>query len=99
MRRFEHDDPGYRTWLSENPDGYVLNVRRSADADYVVLHRATCTHISRQVRSGHPYTGRAYRKVCSNNLVELSGAARLEGRRDGSFSKCCALCNPPSHKP
>jgi hypothetical protein len=36
----------YLAWTVAHPDGFVLNVRRRSDADYVILHRASCRSIS-----------------------------------------------------
>lgn len=92
--RFEHDDDGYLVWVKTNPDGYVLNVRVQADPNYVVLHRANCRSISDENLTPGAYTARHYRKVCALSVSDLNEAARKEGRRDGSFSKRCGLCNP-----
>lgn len=45
-------DEAYFEWLNQYEDGFVLNTRRTKDANYMVLHRATCHSISQ-------YTGRA----------------------------------------
>jgi hypothetical protein len=87
-------DPEYLDWLATHPDGYVLNLRKRPDPGYVVLHRATCPMISRPQRTPDAYTGRAYRKVGATKLGPLQAIAREHGRADGSFSKCCALCDP-----
>ena len=89
---FKNDDKGYFAWLMAHPAGYVLNVRREPDLDYVVLHRATCGTISSRKRSDGAYTCKGFRKWCSDQLAGLAGAAKLEGRKDGTFSKECGLC-------
>jgi hypothetical protein len=94
MIRFEDDDLGYLTWTAAHPDGFVLNVRRVADPDYVVLHRANCGSISNDKQTSGAFTGRDFRKVCSTNIAALESAAEREGRSDGSFSKKCGLCLP-----
>jgi hypothetical protein len=90
--RFENDDKGYLGWLRANPRGFVLNVRKHADPDYVVLHRADCPSISTENRTEGAYTGGSYRKICSTELRDLEQAARLEGRSDGSFSHRHSRC-------
>jgi hypothetical protein len=92
MIEFVDDDRGYLIWLAENPEGYVINVRRSPDPAYVVLHRASCWTISTK-RVASAYTGRGYRKLCALGS-ELRAAAVREGRPDGTFSKVCRLCQP-----
>ena len=93
VERFS-DDRGYTGWVKAHPDALVLNLRQRADPDYVVLHRATCRTISAAGRGTGAYTRRAYRKVGGVSVEELRAVARQEGRIDGSFSKCCALCDP-----
>ena len=34
---FNHDDEGFKRWLGENPDGYVLNCYRTGK-----VHSARC---------------------------------------------------------
>lgn len=94
MRRFSHDDKGYRAWLTANPGGLVLNVRSVPDLKYVVLHRASCHSISNDAQPPDAFTGRAYRKICAFTEAELTLAAKREGRSDGTFSKRCARCKP-----
>ncbi len=94
MIEFRDDEEEYLAWLSANPTGYVLNVRRRQSPSYVVLHRASCGSISNGSHMTGAYTSRAYRKVCSANIEELARAAIAEGRKDGSFSKRCGLCRP-----
>ena len=88
---FFDDDASYLQWVREYPQGFVLNLRRTTDSNYVVLHLATCRSIAIDRPNG-AYTARAYRKVVSTNLNELRKAAKREGRSDGSFSRHCALC-------
>ena len=94
MIEYRDNDAGYLTWIATNPDGFVLNVRRVSDPEYVILHRARCRTISDNQRAPGAYTARGYRKVCSASLAELQSAAKREGRLDGSFSKRCYLCRP-----
>ncbi len=94
MIEFLDDDEGYLAWIAANPNGFVLNVRRMADPDYVVLHRANCGSISTDKREPGAYTTRDYRKICAASVAELQRAAKREGRSDGSFSKRCGLCRP-----
>lgn len=94
MNRFAKDDSAYFAWLAENPAGFVLNVRKTADPDYVVLHRAICPSISSTAVDRGAYTGRGYRKWCASQADALRAAAKLEGRPDGSFSNRCGMCKP-----
>lgn len=92
--KFANDENGYFAWLIAHPTGYVLNVRKDADPDYVVLHHASCGSISSRKMADGAYTCRNYRKWCADNLSDLQTAAKREGRHDGSFSKRCGMCKP-----
>ena len=94
MILFDHDEVGYLAWLDAHPAGFVLNVRKRHDPRYVVLHRATCGSISSTKMEHGAYTERGYRKWCGDSVESLREAAQREGRADGSFSKCCGLCQP-----
>ena len=94
MITFVGDDLSYLDWVGAHPDGLVLNVRRSASPDYVVLHRASCGSISSDKQAPGAFTARAYRKVCAITEAELKLAAKSEGRSDGTFSRRCGLCRP-----
>ena len=84
MIEFRGDDAAYMNWIAAHPNAFVLNVRRTPDPNYVVLHRATCGSITAPRERG-AYTGRSYRKICAVDVRELRSAARREGREDGSF--------------
>jgi hypothetical protein len=94
MIEFIDDDLSYLAWVAAHPDGYVLNVRRSPDPDYVILHRANCWSISNETHAPGAYTKRGYRKICANSEGMLQPAAKHEGRSDGTFSKRCRHCLP-----
>jgi hypothetical protein len=94
MKEFKNDEEGYLSWLKSHSSGFVVNVRREPDPDYVVLHRASCGSISSAKMLPGAYTSRSFRKWCSSELVDLKSAAKLEGRKDGTFSKHCQLCKP-----
>ena len=93
MHEFSDDDKGYTRWVADNPDGFVLNVRRNPSASYTVLHRSVCHSITRP-RDDGTYTGRGYRKIVADTVDELRRYTRLLGRADGSFSSACAHCAP-----
>lgn len=93
MQEFTEDDAGYLGWIVEHPDGFVVNVERTARPAYIILHRTTCRTISVD-RANGAYTERGYRKVVADDLYELRAFAQSVGRPDGSFSKVCGHCNP-----
>ena len=92
---FDGDDAGYLDWLARNPYGYVVNVRRRLDPEYVVLHRATCGSISATLVAG-AYTERDYVKLCGRSFADVCQAPTYCGRAKGSFTKRCSHCNPRS---
>jgi hypothetical protein len=93
MKKFIDNDEGYLRWISNNPHGFVVNVERGEQPGYAVLHRSSCSSISRDREDG-AYTRRGYMKVVSDDLSELRVYAKSIGRADGSFSKQCGHCQP-----
>lgn len=69
MQPFIDDDSGYLRWISQNPDGYVVNTYRNPMPTYLILHRAMCRTISGNPARGRQWTGE-YMKVCGS-LPEL----------------------------
>ena len=90
---FDGDDARYLDWLTRNRDGYVVNVRRNLNPDYVVLHRATCRSIS-EPREAGAYTERGYRKLCGPMMADVVEAPTWCGRLRGCFTRRCSLCKP-----
>jgi len=70
MHFFVDDDAGYRDWLSLNPDGFVLNTFAHVSANYLLLHRATCRTINRQLAPHRSWTAQ-YGKACAARRSEL----------------------------
>jgi hypothetical protein len=89
---FTQDDSAYLEWIEKNPSGYVLNSRRMADPAYMVLHKATCPHISIS-RSSGGYTEKEYIKICSGASNDLLEWGKQQGCRSG-VSKKCLICKP-----
>lgn len=92
MQLFEDDDRGYRKWLRDNREGYVLNTPANISASSLVLHRADCQHID--ITRGDK--GRAgtdgFVKACSDKVVDLeTWAASQTGR--GELERC-GSCEP-----
>src|SRR5687767_7335011 len=91
-----HNDADYRLWLETNPDGFVLNTRRIASPDYMMLHRASCPYISEPSHESEPggFTERQYIKVGAPDVATLQEWVAANGRPDGSFSNECSRCRP-----
>lgn len=89
---FEGDEDGYRTWLEQNRNGFVLNTERPPRAKYMPLHTARCDHIN--TAAGHartdPFTSRGYMKVCANDPSDL--LTWMETKGATKFSKLCSKC-------
>lgn len=94
MPEFVDDEEGYLAWLINNPEGYVLNLRRRIPPDNVVLHKATCGGISSLKRKPGAYTCRGYRKICEATIEELQFEEIRQMRKDRKFFKRCGNCHP-----
>jgi hypothetical protein len=70
VREFCDDDDGYVAWLAANPDGYVINVRRSHNPTDARVHRSGCWTISGKNSGGKALTG-PYVKVCAERQILL----------------------------
>ncbi|MFC4353031.1 hypothetical protein ACFOW6_15885 [Fodinicurvata halophila] len=96
---FVDDDAGYLDWLKQHPFGFVVNLRRSFDPDYVVLHCASCVSIQRYPKmKSEPggFTERGYTKLCGESLGSLEQELERFTTRPEPFSKRCSLCMPKS---
>ena len=94
---FDDDDQSYIQWLLDNPEAYVINMRRRFDPNYVILHRSNCLSVNRYPgmdSSPGGFTERSYRKVCGASITQL--VSFLEGFEDGSYaiSSACSKCEP-----
>ena len=94
--RFERDDEGYLAWLAANPSGFVINCSPNPSPDYVVLHRASCMHISVPGDNMEHWTHQ-YIKVCApkNGLL-----VRWCEESVGVKPSRCQACRPmsPGHR-
>lgn len=96
---FHQKEEAYLTWLSQNPNGYVLNAHSVPSNDYLVLHSAKCKKIRKPQQDAHPacFTGNAYIKICAADIQALSDWITAQGF-DG-FTKECELCRPTGTAP
>jgi len=86
-------DREYHAWRASHPSGSVLNIERTLNPNYMVLHTARCPHISTHSNAG-AFTEHEYRKVCAATIDALREWVRRNGRPDGSFSHRCGTCGP-----
>ena len=59
-----NDDAGYLAWLAAHDDGFVLNTYAHIAAGYLVVHRARCRTINRDLAAGKAWTVQ-YGKACA----------------------------------
>ena len=91
MQLLRDDDEGYERWLDQNPDGLLVNTKRQPSATYLMLHRATCGHISSHRPNVDWHWTRDYVKVCATGRQELEEWAR---RDLGGTLVDCRSCLP-----
>jgi hypothetical protein len=73
------DDPKFKRWLKERPDGYVLNLYKTGR-----VHSARC----KSYRSAGPRMTYSRAKACSTSERQLFEFAEQEG----IDATRCALC-------
>ncbi len=96
IEEFRDNDKEYQKWLSENPNGFVVNTQRNCSSDYMVLHRSTCFLICKYTDIARPvggFTERQYIKICSSSIDELKDHIK-DRYGANNFSKICSRCNP-----
>ncbi len=86
---FINNDKAYLSWLTQNPEGFVVNSYLHPSPDYLVLHRANCWTISTAARTNWTTTG--FIKVCSLYRTELENWAKKEV---GGQLHHCQICKP-----
>jgi hypothetical protein len=87
IQHYVHDDPGYLTWISEHPCGFVVNTYTRPSRAYLKLHQATCPTISRLQKGARTFTGGEYSKLCGSRAELEEHAHRL-----GGAAQPCPLC-------
>ncbi|MGB3285725.1 hypothetical protein [Mycolicibacter algericus] len=89
-RQFRDDEPGYRAWLKDHPNGYVINILRNHNPTDARLHRADCRTLTDQLSRGVALVG-PYVKVCSDHLDALDEWAADQVR---VLIQRCGSCRP-----
>lgn len=87
------DDKFYLQWISDYPDGFVVNTPRKISPEYFLLHRAIC----KSIREGRNYvqgafTERQYTKVVGRTEGDILAFASHHGI--ARFSRRCSHCKP-----
>ena len=79
-------ESAYRHWLSDNPDGYVVNTLKTAsgrasksDKRFTRIHLATCKTINPLLRldAKTGFTTGRYQKLCANSFELTESEAKL----------------------
>lgn len=65
VRKFVDDDAGYLRWIADHADGFVLNTYRQPRANYLRLHRSSCSSVSGTPANGTRWTA-DYIKICGD---------------------------------
>lgn len=86
---FVDDDSGYKNWINSNPKGLVLNSYRIPKPDYLILHSASCGHISTDQRGN--WTTHDFIKICSTRLNDLE---EWSNENAGANLTLCSPCLP-----
>ncbi len=89
IQHFIDDDQGFQQWMTDHPQGYILNCHREPKANYLVLHTAQCWTLNQLPEGGSSWTT-MYRKVCSMDQATLNHWAN----QIGGQPKPCEHCNP-----
>ena len=63
------DDQGFLDWKASHPGGFVLNTTRTPRADYLMLHRAICGHLT--WRNSNVRWTKDYIKICASETDDL----------------------------
>jgi hypothetical protein len=72
---FRDDETGFVNWRDGHPDGYIVNSERNPRPSYLVLHRATCGHLT----SPKPLRWtKDYIKFCSLGRTDLVEWAKVD---------------------
>ncbi len=90
VAEFRDDNRAYLAWVSEHPDGFVINIQRSLNPSDARLHQADCRWIRGRPPRGDGFVG-AYIKVCSTSLPDLRDWLRSH---IGSPVRDCGTCLP-----
>jgi 5-methylcytosine-specific restriction endonuclease McrA len=93
---FENDERDYMQWLASNPQGYVLNLGRPPNKNYLMLHRVTCGDISQAQpkRGPEQFTGGQYNKLCGSSHESITLWLRQNISGVLSFTHLCRRCRP-----
>ena len=83
---FLNDEEGYLSWITQHPNGYVLNLDKRLNVkNYPMLHSVTDRQIRGELEN---YTTGDYFKICGPNEEVLEDWAKLSGLNLTRCKKC-----------
>ena len=87
MQIFNDDEAGYLKWVTDNPDGFVINAPKRPGSFPNMLHKANCKSITTEKQTN--YTTTDFMKICSTDRQEL-----INWVRDSGNLQECKHCKP-----
>ncbi|CAM6881183.1 hypothetical protein LEADMM068B1_11585 [Leclercia adecarboxylata] len=84
--RLRNSESDYGKWLSDNPEGFVVNTLKStsgqgnkSDARFTRIHRAACKTINPLLSTADKtgFTTGRYQKLCATSLEAATNEARV----------------------
>ncbi len=90
------DDEAYLRWLADNPEGFVLNSRRTGWERSCSVHRANCAHIRVLRNNDAPggFTQRTGIKLCGGSIPALLAYLDTISTGRSITVKRCRRCDP-----
>jgi hypothetical protein len=88
---FTGNDAEFLQWCDDHRSGFVVNTRRKAGANYVMLHKASCLSVI-QRRTRGAYTERGHIKCCADSIDDLR--VELQRHVPEADLRACPLCKP-----
>lgn len=90
---FEKQEAAYRAWVRDHSGGFVLNTHMKLSPTYMVLHRATCRHVTKYFGSATDggFTERKYRKVCAEAVAPIADWVHAHQGKLSTCSHCCPV--------
>lgn len=99
VQEFSSEDAPFFKWMNSNPDGYVLNAKRSKTSSYAYFHKSNCGHIGGPIEGNEsdPFTAKKYIKICSTNSQELLNWVKRNRKNAIEHVVNCKDCEPEIH--
>ena len=94
MPHFAHMEDEYRTWIDDNPAGYVLVSHNPPSPRYVTIHRASCSHINPAKAPHKANWTKKYIKVCEPTREGLNRWMSNQWPQANPNPLICSRCKP-----